>query len=57
MNRNGKCDLINLILIYLINVEIAILATVSDFDETSFIGSVTVNYYRISSFVSIGLVV
>ena len=39
------------------NIKIAIFVTDSDFDETCFIGSVSVNYYKVSSFVSIGPVV
>ena len=50
-------DFIYEFLIYLINIKLAILVTNSDFDETSFIGSVTVNYSSVSSFVAIGLVV
>ena len=37
--------------------KIAIFVTDSDFDETSFIGSVKVNYNNVSRFVVIGLVV
>ena len=44
-------------LIDLIILKIAIFVTDSDFDETSFIGSVTVNYNNVSSFIAIGLVV
>ena len=44
-------------LIDLINIKNSHFVTDSDFDETSFIGSVSVNYYRVSSFVSIGPVV
>jgi hypothetical protein len=52
-----KCDLHSLIFIYLINMKIAILTTVSDFDETSFIESTIVNYCKVSSFMAIGLVI
>ena len=38
-------------------VKIAFRGTVSEFDDTSSIGSVIVSYYRISIFVAIGVVV
>ena len=38
-------------------IKIAIRATVSEFDETSYIGSVMLFYYRISSFVIFGIIV
>ena len=39
------------------NLKIAFRGTVSEFDETSSIGSEIVSYYRISIFVAIGVVV